>query len=57
MLTTLEGPDVTFINGQGTLPQQAASWHNELHPTRAGFDKFAAIFREKLKQLFPARVA
>ena len=35
MLTSLATqPKVTFINGQGTLPQQPASWHNELHPTR-----------------------
>jgi hypothetical protein len=49
--------NVTFINGQGTLPGQTTSWHNELHPTRAGFDEFAFIFYEKLKKLFPNRVA
>lgn len=57
MLTTLARPNVSFINSQGTLPPQASSWHNELHPTRAGFDRHAALFRQKLKQLFPARVA
>jgi hypothetical protein len=58
MLTSLASlPKVTFINGQGTLAPQVGSWHNELHPTRAGFDKFADIFHRKLKTLFPDRVA
>jgi hypothetical protein len=58
VLTTLATtPKVTFINGQGTLPPQPASWHNELHPKSDGFDKFADIFHAKLKLLFPARVA
>lgn len=47
---------VTFINGQGTLAATKASWHNELHPSRAGYDKFAALFHQTLKALFPARV-
>jgi hypothetical protein len=50
-------PRVTFINGQGTLAPQTSSWHNELHPTRAGFEKFADIFYRELKKLFPDRVA
>jgi hypothetical protein len=58
MMTSLAAqPKVTFINGQGTLPQQTSWWHNELHPTRAGFDKFADIFHRELKALFPGRVA
>ena len=57
MLTSLAGPKVTFINTQGTLLQQTASWHNELHPARAGFEKFADLFQQKLKVLFPDRVA
>jgi hypothetical protein len=57
MLATLSSPTVTFINGQGTLVPQPSSWHNELHPARAGFGKFADIFRVKLKVLFPDRVA
>ena len=57
MLTSLAGPTVTFINGQGTLVPQPSSWHNELHPARAGFGKFADIFHVKLKALFPDRVA
>ena len=57
MLTSLAGPKVTFINTQGTLTPQTASWHNELHPARAGFEKFADVFQQKLKVLFPNRVA
>ncbi len=58
MLTSLATqPKVTFINGQGTLSPQTSSWHNELHPTRAGFEKFADIFYRELKNLYPDRVA
>jgi hypothetical protein len=57
MLTSLTGPKVTFINGQGTLAPQTSSWHNELHPAKAGFEKFADIFQQQLKVLFPDRVA
>jgi hypothetical protein len=58
MLTKLEGAhnNITFINGQGTLPQVTNSWHNELHPSKAGFNTFAELFHAKLKQLFPGRV-
>lgn len=49
-------PDITFLNGQGTLPQTPASWHNELHPEKAGFNKFADLFRAKLKALYPSRL-
>jgi hypothetical protein len=57
MSGSLAGPTVTFINGQGTLAPQPSSWHNELHPARAGFGKFADIFHVRLKALFPDRVA
>jgi hypothetical protein len=58
MLTALTAlPKVTFINGQGTLAPQTSSWHNELHPARAGFDKHADIFYRELKRLFADRVA
>lgn len=50
-------PKVTFLNGQGTLAPQKSSWHNELHPSRGGFSQFADLFHQKLKQLFPTRVA
>jgi hypothetical protein len=52
MLTSLTGPKVTVINGQGTLAPQTSSWHNELHPAKAGFEKFADIFQLKLKNCF-----
>lgn len=48
--------DITFINGQGTLAPKRDSWHNELHPNQDGFEKFAGLFQQKLKALFPARV-
>jgi hypothetical protein len=47
---------VTFINGHGTLAPNPNSWHNELHPSKDGFKKFATLFHAKLKALFPARV-
>lgn len=47
---------VTVINGQGTLAPQPSSWHNELHPSRQGFNQFADLFHERLKALFPNRV-
>ena len=59
MLTSLAvtASNVTFINGQGTLNPQTSSWHNELHPSKPGFERFADIFRDRLKALFPNRVA
>jgi hypothetical protein len=59
MLTGLAAahPKVTFLNGQGTLAPQTNSWHNELHPSKAGYDMFADLFRQELKRLFPTRVA
>jgi hypothetical protein len=50
-------PNVTFINGQGTLVPTSSSWHNELHPSKQGFEKFAGIFHDRLKTIFPDRVA
>ena len=47
---------VTFINGQGTLAPVASSWHNELHPSKNGFNTFADLFHARLKQVFPGRV-
>ncbi|MDR4485323.1 MAG: hypothetical protein R3B95_19330 [Nitrospirales bacterium] len=47
---------VTFINGQGTLAPKTSSWHNELHPSKDGFKKFAAVFQKTVKSLFPNRV-
>jgi hypothetical protein len=58
MLQTLESShaNVTFINGQGTLAPQPSSWHNELHPSKNGFDRFATLFHQALKAVFPTRV-
>jgi len=57
MLQSLESHSlVSFINAQGTLAPEPASWHNELHPGRAGFKRFSEIFHERLKTLFPGRV-
>ena len=47
---------VTFINGQGTLAPQTSSWHNELHPSKSGFNAFAALFHQAVKAVFPNRV-
>jgi len=58
LLTSLAAlPKVSFINGQGTLAPQTSSWHNELHPSKAGFGKLADIFYREIKRLFPNRVA
>jgi hypothetical protein len=56
MLQSLVRPGVTFLNGQQTLPNTTKSWHNELHPSSAGFDAFARLFHDELRQLFPGRV-
>lgn len=48
---------VTYIETQGTLAPKTSSWHNELHPSSDGFDKFAAMFQAHLKGQFPDRVA
>jgi hypothetical protein len=59
MLSSLmaTAPKIAFINGQGTLKPETSSWDNELHPSKAGFEKFADVFRDELKVLFPDRVA
>jgi hypothetical protein len=58
MLTTLAvHPKVTFINCQGTLAPNTSAWHNELHPDRDGFEKFAELFYQQLRPLFPGRVS
>jgi len=50
-------PSVSIVSTQGTLVPQPASWHNELHPGKPGFNAFADKFCQHLKGLFPARVA
>ena len=56
-LMTAAPKKIAFINGQGTLAPQVSSWDNELHPSKSGFEKFADVFRDELKVLFPDRVA
>jgi hypothetical protein len=58
MLSALAGKheNITFVATQGTLAPTPSSWHNELHPSRDGFDKVARLFRDELKRLFPDRV-
>ena len=58
MVSTLTAhPKVSLIPTQGVLAPQPSSWHNELHPSKAGYGLFADRFREHLKALFPDRVA
>jgi hypothetical protein len=58
MLSSLQAShsEVSFVNGQGTLNPVTSSWHNELHPSKNGFEQFADLFHKKLKALFPTRV-
>lgn len=58
MLTLIEAGSlgVKFIDTQGTLAPKKGSWHNELHPDKAGFKALAKRFHAELKQKFPGRV-
>lgn len=57
MLQSLSAqPGVSFVNGQGLLPPVTQSWHNELHPSRSGFDAHAQLLHQHLKQHLPGRV-
>jgi hypothetical protein len=47
---------VTFVRTQGTLEPRTDSWDNELHPEKAGFNRFADIFRDKIEEVFPTRL-
>lgn len=47
---------VTVVPTQGTLPPVPGSWHNELHPSRAGFASVAQLFRQEIREAFPDRV-
>jgi hypothetical protein len=49
-------PNVTFVNGQGTLAPHTSSWHNELHQSKDGFQAFATLFHQALKTAFPTQV-
>jgi hypothetical protein len=52
-----KGKNVTFIRTPGTLAPVPSSWHNELHPSKDGFNRFADLFHAQIRQLFPNRVA
>jgi hypothetical protein len=58
ILQSLESshPKVTVVNGQGTLASEISSWHNELHPSKDGFQAFATLFHQALKTAFPTQV-
>lgn len=47
---------VTYFETQGVLDQGIKSWHNEMHPSKGGFNKFADLFHQQIKTLFPGRV-
>ncbi len=49
-------PGVSVVPTQGVLAPELASWHNEMHPSRAGFDQICGVFHAHLKRLFPGRV-
>jgi hypothetical protein len=57
MLKALQShPRVTYIDAQGTLPAVLSSWHNEMHPSKGGFNQIADVFHAQIKALFPGRV-
>lgn len=58
MLNTLAtgNSNIMVVQTQGTLRVQKNSWHNELHPSKAGFESIAKVFHQALKTIFPARV-
>jgi GDSL-like Lipase/Acylhydrolase family len=47
---------VTLLPTQGTLAPTPSSWHNELHPSKKGFETFAGLFHGALTTLYPGRV-
>lgn len=48
--------NVSVLDGQGTLAPTPESWHNELHPSKDGFETFAEAFAQALGKAFPDRV-
>ncbi|EHR69474.1 hypothetical protein BurJ1DRAFT_0592 [Burkholderiales bacterium JOSHI_001] len=57
MLKALEShPRVSFISAQGTLAAVKSSWHNEMHPSRGGFNQIADKFHAAIRTMFPGRV-
>lgn len=54
-LASLAANDVVLVPTQGTLAG-VNDWANELHPTRDGFGRIAAKFRDALATKFPGRI-
>jgi len=48
-------PRIVYVKTPGTLADE--DWHDELHPTRRGFEKIAAKFATELNRQFPGRFA
>ena len=46
---------ITLLNTQGTLSPVTSSWHNELHPSKDGFNKIADVFHASIRTLFPGQ--
>jgi hypothetical protein len=57
MVKSLSRSNVSYVNTQGVLSPDTKGWANELHPTPKGFQTFAELFCDHLKQRFPDRVA
>lgn len=49
-------PQVTLLPTQGTLRAAASSWHNELHPSAAGFEQVVQVFYQELTRTFSDRI-
>jgi hypothetical protein len=47
--------NVIYVRTQGTLKSES-DWANELHPTRAGFEKIAGKFLDAMRLKFPGRI-
>lgn len=43
-------PNLHVVNLRGVLPKRS-DWHDELHPTRKGFERVADEFEKKLREL------
>lgn len=52
LVETFASRTVTVVPTQGTLSATARSWHNELHPSRRGFDSIAEKFEAALRGVF-----
>jgi hypothetical protein len=44
---------ITFVDTQNTLRQVPSAWHNELHPSDAGYDTVAGKILDRLRVRFP----